>query len=137
MNSSPKNHFPKNSRYDDWLCLLCQNHNYSFRLICTQNTMQATDAISKPRNKMHIWINSTNNIWNLHTIRNISPLSWPSIPSRMYSCSWSMMIHGRMNNEETPRRRWMWNGSIISFNSEMIWVFFRVFLFFLCKHIIK
>jgi len=35
MNSGHKNSPAKNSRYDDWLCLFCQNHNYSFRLVCT------------------------------------------------------------------------------------------------------
>ena len=25
----------KYSKYDDWVCLMCQNHNYSFRTVCT------------------------------------------------------------------------------------------------------
>ena len=23
------------SKYDDWICIFCQNHNYSFRTVCT------------------------------------------------------------------------------------------------------
>ena len=26
----------KYNKYDDWICLLCQNHNYSFRTVCTK-----------------------------------------------------------------------------------------------------
>ena len=32
------------ARYDDWVCLLCLNHNYSFRTLCTSCATQATDA---------------------------------------------------------------------------------------------
>ena len=27
------------NRYDDWICLQCQNYNYSFRSICTLNNI--------------------------------------------------------------------------------------------------
>lgn len=37
------------SKYDDWICLFCQNHNYSFRTVCTSHLIQATAATSKPR----------------------------------------------------------------------------------------
>ena len=40
------------SKYDDWICLLCQNHNYSFRTVCTHLLTQATAAMSKPRSTM-------------------------------------------------------------------------------------
>jgi len=29
----------KSNRYDDWVCLLCQNHNYSFRSVCKDVTI--------------------------------------------------------------------------------------------------
>lgn len=27
------------SKYDDWVCLRCHNHNYSFRVQCTSSIM--------------------------------------------------------------------------------------------------
>lgn len=34
-----KNQNNKNyNKYDDWICLMCQNHNYSFRTICNSIT---------------------------------------------------------------------------------------------------
>ena len=47
-----KSNGQKTAHYDDWMCLLCQNHNYSFRLICNSRPTQATAATSRPRNKM-------------------------------------------------------------------------------------
>lgn len=52
---------PRKSKYDDWICLFCQNHNYSFRQICTFMGMQAIDVIYRLNNKIAIWIMYTSN----------------------------------------------------------------------------
>ena len=45
--SAPKRKFKK-TKHDDWVCALCQNYNYSFRVQCTSYLIQATAAISSP-----------------------------------------------------------------------------------------
>ena len=35
---------PKKTKYNDWTCSLCQNYNYSFRVICKGLLTQAIDA---------------------------------------------------------------------------------------------
>lgn len=47
-----KHHNNKYYKYDDWVCLLCQNYNYSFRSTCKPNLIQATDVIYKLDNKI-------------------------------------------------------------------------------------
>ena len=42
----------KYSKYDDWVCLMCQNHNYSFRTVCTSISIQVTAATCRPRSTM-------------------------------------------------------------------------------------
>ena len=40
---------PKSYQYDDWVCLMCQNLNYSFRKTCNVYLIQAIGAECRPK----------------------------------------------------------------------------------------
>jgi hypothetical protein len=51
-------------QYDDWICLMCQNLNYSFRKTCKCSLIQAIDAEFRRNKIMTTYYNS---IIQLHT----------------------------------------------------------------------
>ncbi len=50
--SNKRSTSPKTHQYDDWICLMCQNLNYSFRKTCKSFLTQAIDAEFKPNKTM-------------------------------------------------------------------------------------
>ena len=74
------------NKYDDWLCLLCHNHNYAFRNICTPPSTQATAANCKPRNTTPTSPSITRDSYQLFLSRNTN-LRCPPF-SRIYCCWW-------------------------------------------------
>jgi len=77
------------SRYDDWVCLFCHNHNYSFRTICTTDLIQATAATSPPRTTTPTYSPSSSLPSRLRCLK------LPSSPTS--SSSWSTTNLGAMN----------------------------------------
>ena len=49
-----KNSNTKSNHYDDWVCLMCQNLNYSFRKTCMSSLIQAIDVDHKQSRTMII-----------------------------------------------------------------------------------
>lgn len=56
--SKPTNN--KHSKYDDWICMFCQNYNYSFRSSCIYLFIKAIDVIYRHDNKIIICSNFIN-----------------------------------------------------------------------------
>jgi hypothetical protein len=52
--SNKKTSSSKIYQYDDWVCLMCQNLNYSFRKTCNVCIIQVIDAESRQNKTMTI-----------------------------------------------------------------------------------
>ncbi len=58
MTERPHKRSPatKTYQYDDWICLMCQNLNYSFRKTCNRPLIQAIDAgFRQSRTTITLW----------------------------------------------------------------------------------
>ena len=60
-NPKEQKSVPKKVKFNDWTCKLCQNYNYSFRVLCTYVFIQVIDATPNTATSTSTQSSSTTN----------------------------------------------------------------------------